>query len=102
VPAEDGEHQIAVAAVTLRGEEELTSTDLTQVLAALPPDQRPTLVKVVDAIPVTTWYRPLTGPLREAGIPEPGDGVQGWTIGPSGTYRPLMPADPEALAGQAI
>ncbi len=40
---------------------------------------------------MTTWYRPLTGPLREAGIPEPGEGV--WYLDRGGkTYRPLTDA----------
>jgi len=48
---------------------------------------------------VTTWYRPLTGPLREAGIPEPGEGRQAWVR--SGTkYRPLTEAEHRRLAGQ--
>ena len=31
-------------------------------MAPLEPRQRPLIVRVVDSIPVTTWFRPLTGP----------------------------------------
>jgi putative long chain acyl-CoA synthase len=53
-------------------------------------EQRPLIVRVVDRIPVTTWYRPLTGPLREEGIPDPGERVRAWYLDASGErYRPL-------------
>jgi hypothetical protein len=61
--------EVAVAAVTLRAGRELTARDITEALMGLDPAERPSIVHVVDEIPVTTWYRPLTGPLRAAGIP---------------------------------
>jgi putative long chain acyl-CoA synthase len=97
-----GEHQVAVAAVTLREDGELTAADLTDVLGGLPADQRPTIVQIVEEIPVTTWFRPLTGPLRARGIPEPGEGVLAWHLDEeSGGYEPLTEADHKRLAGQA-
>jgi putative long chain acyl-CoA synthase len=96
-----GEHQIAVAAVTLRPDHELDADDLTHALASLPVQERPTIVQVVDEIPVTTWYRPLTGPLRAAGVPEPGPDVQAWSLQESGAYEPLTHADTARLSGQA-
>ena len=42
-------------------------------MRGLDADQRPAIVQVVDEIPVTTWFRPITGPLRDAGLPEPAD-----------------------------
>jgi hypothetical protein len=39
------------------------------------------------------WFRPLTGELRAAGIPEPGEGKQAWYLDASGeSYRPLSAA----------
>ncbi|HEX2128425.1 MAG TPA: AMP-binding protein [Solirubrobacterales bacterium] len=69
VPA--GEAEVPVAAVTLRRGRRLSAGELTDALATLSPDQRPSVVHVVDEIPVSTWYRPLTAPLRDRGLPEP-------------------------------
>jgi putative long chain acyl-CoA synthase len=71
-------YDVVVAAVTLREGYDLTAEDLVGALDSLDPGQRPEIVQVLDAIPVTTWFRPLTGALREAGIPEPGDAREIW------------------------
>jgi putative long chain acyl-CoA synthase len=71
---------LAVAAVTLREGHSLSSEDLTAALGALDADARPDIVHVVESIPVTTWYRPVTGPLREAGMPKAGEGKQVWEL----------------------
>ena len=93
VAPEAGGPEIAVAAVTLRGARSLTLRDLGDALSQLTRDERPAIVHVVDRIPVTTWFRPLTHALRDAGIPEPGEGVQAWSLDASGeTYRPLTAA----------
>jgi putative long chain acyl-CoA synthase len=93
---------VAIAAVTVRDGHELQARDISGALSALPVAQRPAIVQVVDAIPVTTWYRPVTGPLREAGIPEPADGLQAWYLDAgSEKYRPLTDAAHRRLAGQA-
>ncbi len=99
VPLKDSEQQLAVAAVTLRAGREVRPRDVASALRGLPREQRPTIVHVVDAIPVTTWFRPVTAPLREAGIPEPGAGVQAWYLDASKeTYRPLTEAATKRLA----
>lgn len=67
VPANGGE--LPAAAITLCEGEGLAAADLTACLAPLG-SGRPVLVRVVDEIPVTTWYRPLIAPLREEGIPD--------------------------------
>jgi putative long chain acyl-CoA synthase len=72
VPAPDGAEALAIAAVTVRRGFELDADAVADALAALPAPERPDLVHVVDEIPVTTWYRPSTAPLREAGIPRGG------------------------------
>ena len=96
---EGSKHQLAVAAVTLRTGRELGPKDVAGALRALPAEQRPAIVHVVESIPVTTWFRPLTAPLREAGIPEPGDSVQAWYLDASGgTYRALTETASKRLA----
>ncbi len=94
-----GEHEVALAAVTLRRGEELDGKEIARALDPIALTERPAIVHVVDEIPVTTWYRPLTRPLRELGIPEPGEGRQAWARSGS-TYRPLTEAEHRRLAGQ--
>ena len=55
--------------MTLRPGHSLDARSVGDALERLPAPARPDLVHVVDSIPVTTWYRPLIGPLRDAGIP---------------------------------
>jgi putative long chain acyl-CoA synthase len=98
VGLEGTEHQLAVAAVTLRDGHDLTPRDLAAAVAGLERDQRPAVVHVVDRIPVTTWYRPITGPLRKAGVPEPG--ARAWYLDASGEkYRPLTAAARRRMLG---
>jgi putative long chain acyl-CoA synthase len=100
--APGGEHEVAMAAATLRAGRELSPREITRAMAGLEPGQRPLIVQVVERIPVTTWYRPLTGPLREAGIPAPGEGVQAWYLDASGErYRPLTERARRRLVGAA-
>jgi putative long chain acyl-CoA synthase len=94
------EHPLAIAAVTLRPDGRLRPRDLGTALRLLPRDERPQLVHVVDRIPVTTWFRPLTGSLREAGIPEPGNGGPAWYLDArSENYKPLTAAAYRRLSG---
>jgi putative long chain acyl-CoA synthase len=92
-------YDVAVAAVTLREGQELTTEDLDATTASLEPDARPDIVHVVDAIPVTTWYRPLTAPLRAAGLPGPGEGRQIWQLRSS--RRSYEQLEAPAQAGSA-
>jgi putative long chain acyl-CoA synthase len=94
-----GEHEVALAAATLRRGEELDANEIARALDPIPLTERPVIVHVVDEIPVTTWYRPLRGPLREAGIPEPGEGRQAWYRSGS-SYRSLTEAEHRRLARQ--
>ena len=99
MPREGDEHEIAVAAVTVRAGRELTARELGRALAEVPREGRPTVVHVVDHIPVTTWFRPLAQELRDAGIPEPGEGRQAWYLDGSGDrYRPLTEAARRRIA----
>ena len=84
--------------VTLRPDYELDAAELSAALAGLPRAQRPTVVRVVTEIPVTTWYRPITGPLRDEGIPTPSRTRPAWYRGPRADgYKPLTAADRKRL-----
>jgi putative long chain acyl-CoA synthase len=92
VKPERREHELAVAAVTLRDGHTLDAREVGDTLEGLPGPARPDIVHVVDEIPVTTWFRPLTGPLREAGLP-PADERRAWYRDRGGRrYRPLTEA----------
>ena len=72
-PVATDTHDVAVAAVTLGKDGVLTAGSLTTALGGLPRDQRPAIVHIVDRIPLTPSYRPLSTALREAGLPAPGE-----------------------------
>jgi putative long chain acyl-CoA synthase len=72
-PVATNTHEVAVAAVRLSKDGVLTAASLTTALGGLPRDQRPAIVHVVDRIPLTPSYRPLSTALREAGLPAPGE-----------------------------
>jgi putative long chain acyl-CoA synthase len=93
VVPEGEEHPVAITAVTLRNGHELAERDLSRALSGLPVEQRPAIVHVVDAIPVTTWFRPVTGPLRAAGIPdEAAEEARVWRLDAgSGRYARARP-----------
>ncbi len=101
VGAEDGP-ELAVAAITLRSGGELRPKDIAGAMRRLDRVQRADIVHVVDEIPVTTWFRPLTAPLREAGIPQAEESGLAWYLDAGGgTYRPLTGAAHRRLAGRA-
>ncbi len=66
-------HDVAVAAVTLGKDGLLTAASLTTALGDLPREQRPAIVHIVDRIPLTPSYRPLSTALQKAGLPTPGE-----------------------------
>jgi putative long chain acyl-CoA synthase len=93
------EHELVVAAVTLRPGRSIDARSVGDALERLPAPARPDLVHVVDSIPVTTWYRPLTGPLRDAGIPR-ANPDRAWYRDRGGRrYRPLTTAARRRLSG---
>jgi putative long chain acyl-CoA synthase len=94
-----GAAELAVAAVTLCPGQELTAEMLSGALGEVPEGQRPAVVWVIDEMPVTTWFRPLTRPLRQAGLPEPAEG-RAWYLDRGGRrYRPLTAAARKRLSG---
>jgi putative long chain acyl-CoA synthase len=93
------EHKLVMAAVTLRPGHPLDARALGDALERVPAPARPDVVYVVDEIPVTTWYRPLTGPLRDAGLP-PADPQRAWYRDRGGRrYRPLTDTARRRLSG---
>jgi putative long chain acyl-CoA synthase len=85
--------EVAVAAVTLSAGAKLTPRDLIAVLGAVPFHERPLIVRVVDSIPVTTWYRPLTAPLRADGLRVSSKSHPVWYLDLDGeTYLPFTAA----------
>jgi putative long chain acyl-CoA synthase len=97
-PSPDGP-ELAVAAVTLCPDQTLTAEALSDALGELPEGHRPAVVHVIDEMPVTTWFRPRTRPLREAGLPEPAQG-RVWYLDRGGRrYRPLTDAARKRLSG---
>jgi putative long chain acyl-CoA synthase len=84
--------ELAVAAVTLRDSQTLDARAVGDALEHLPAPARPDIVHVVDEISMTTWFRPLTAPLRDAGLPR-ADRERAWYRDRGGRrYRPLTEA----------
>ena len=84
----ESENGLAVAAITLRDDaraDSLTVTQLRVAFGALPAESRPHLIHIVDDIPVSDSYRPLSNELRRAGVPRPGPKV--WYRDDDGRYR---------------
>jgi putative long chain acyl-CoA synthase len=74
----------ARAAVTLRPGLELTTAKLNRALESITVHERPAQVHVVDAIPVTSWFRPSISGLHAT----PGQPAQAWRLSRStGRYR---------------
>ncbi|MDL4819113.1 alpha/beta fold hydrolase [Actinomadura opuntiae] len=92
-----GDRELAAAAVSLRGGASsaegagLKPVDLSEALLRVDPGLRPSIVRVVDEVPVTGGRRLRTAPLREEGIPAVDDG-RVYYRDRSGAYRPLTEA----------
>jgi putative long chain acyl-CoA synthase len=104
-PVATDTHDVAVASVTLGKGGVLTGDTLTTALGNLPVDQRPAIVHIVDRIPLTPSYRPLSTALRAAGLPMPGestwyhnftDGQYRQSVTAGGNPRRLAPATAES------
>lgn len=97
VEREDGS-AVPCAAVTLREGCELDVHDVERALADLGDAGIPWVVRVVERIPLTTWFRPITGPLEREGIPDPTDPPSCWYWDPrKGGYRRISKAGRERL-----
>ncbi|CAN5159485.1 acyl-CoA synthetase [soil metagenome] len=87
----DGRNAVVIGAVTLREGQEVDAADITDALSDLQPDHRPHYVRIVDEIPVTTWYRPVTAPLVAMGVPDGRKGVA-FSRAEDGSYEKLTRA----------
>ena len=67
-----GDAAVAVTAVELIAGQDISATDLDEALDGLPFYERPAYVRVVDALPITPWHRPVAGALRADPVPPPG------------------------------
>jgi putative long chain acyl-CoA synthase len=94
VPDPEGADALVIGAVTLRKGEKLTIAELDDALAALPEEARPHFVRVVDEIPVTTWYRPITAPLKALGVPDGKKGVA-YRLNSNGGYNKVAKPKPK-------
>lgn len=92
--------EVAVAALTLNRGASLNTRDLDAAFAGLPYQERPLLVRVVSRIPVTTWYRPLTGSLSAEGLPASTRARPAWYLDlDAETYLPFTAAVRRRLLG---
>jgi putative long chain acyl-CoA synthase len=92
------DHAVAVGAVTLRDGRELDAAAVSDALSALKPEERPAYVRVVDEIPVTTWYRPVHAEVQGLGVPNGRDG-RAFALTESGAYEELTRASVSATSG---
>jgi putative long chain acyl-CoA synthase len=88
---------ITVSAISLLPGGTLTAEELTQALRALERSAGPDVVRVVDEVPLTTWYRPYPGDLPAEGLSGAGPA---WRRGPDGRYVALTAAARRRLAGR--
>ncbi len=91
VPDPDSANAIAVGAVKLRDGQAIDASDVTDALESLKGEERPTYVRVVDEIPVTTWHRPVPSEIQALGVPDGRDG-QAFARGEDEVYFELTRA----------
>lgn len=90
---EGPEGALAITAVTVRDGHELTPVDLTAAMSGVEAGCRPDVIHAVDEIPVTTWYRPMIGDLRAAGVPKVRRPARAWALDrETGLYVPMTAA----------
>ena len=91
------DRDVLVAAVTLVGGGQLDPEACSRILAnRLPPGHVPSVLRVVDEVATTTWYRARRAPLREQGIEL--DRAWRWHASDR-RYRPLTVEDRDRLLG---
>ena len=82
---------LAVAAVTLVPGGTLDAAAITRAFDLAGVDARPDIVRVIDRMPMTTWFRPSTPDLQAADVRQIGQG--GWRLDPrTGRYRQMRRA----------
>jgi len=90
--------EVPCAAVTLREGHDLDIHEVEAALADLGDAGIPWVLRIVERIPLTTWYRPITGPLKAEGLPMPASPPTAWYWDPrKGGYRQMSKAGRERL-----
>lgn len=98
-PVERRGTQLAITALALCPGGSITTAELSEALADLPVGNPPDLVHVVHDIELSASYRPLTGPLRAAGVPRPSR-RNSWYFDPdTNNYKRLTVAVRAEIAG---
>jgi putative long chain acyl-CoA synthase len=96
---EVGGSELLVAAIRLRvGAGAPRPGELTAAVAGLDPGHRPRVIRVVDGIPTTGWFRLITSDLCAQGIPTSTRARPAWVLD-GDAYRPLTAARRRALLG---
>ncbi|MEJ7891165.1 MAG: AMP-binding protein [Solirubrobacteraceae bacterium] len=99
LPVHGRSDQVLVAAVMPQPGCTVTPASVSRALADVAADARPSIVHLVDELPVTSWYRPDVRALRDQGIPPPGGDRVVLSRGKkSDAYRPLTQAAYRRLA----
>jgi putative long chain acyl-CoA synthase len=80
----------AIVAVTLRDGYALDAGTIDGALAALDPDARPDIVRVVDSVPLTSWFRPSAAALRDMPTGD-GSNLVWKRSARTGTYKAVKP-----------
>lgn len=83
--------EIAVCALSVRGENTLPVKTITDAVGVLLPAQRPDIVHIVDAIPLGRAYRPRASEFQKLGVPAPSARAWYYDV-ESSSYRRLTKA----------
>lgn len=88
---DQGDVELAVAAITLREGRAPRLAEVGHALDSLPASQRPDIIHVADSIPLGPSFRPSASALREAGLPKPSARV--WYLDPqTSSYKRMTKA----------
>ena len=98
VPTRDGSSQIPCVAVTVREGCELDVGELETAMSDLGDAGIPQVIRAVDEIPLTTWFRAQSGPLRAGGDPGADEAGDLLVLGPA---QGRVPADEQGGRGAA-
>lgn len=93
--------QVSVAAMTVRGSGLPSIASIEEALSHIPITGWPDVLTVVDAIPLSSSYRPSAAELRSAGLPLPGQRVR-YLDFELGTYKRFTKAVAEQFAENRI
>ncbi|CAN5214207.1 acyl-CoA synthetase [soil metagenome] len=90
------DHELVVAVITARHGGDVRLDSLLAGLSAIPGGTWPSVIRLLDAMPLSLHHRIDTLPLQAAGIPE--DATGWWWDDDAADYRPLDPTAARSLA----